>query len=927
MAVHRIYTLCFFLSGAAGLVYQIAWIRVLSLVFGATVYAVSMVVAGFMTGLALGSHYWGKRADKFANPVGAYVKLEIGVAISALVVSSLIGLLDDTIISLMTPESVASGHWQLIRYVVIFMILLVPTALMGGTLPVMSKFYVQSFDKVGLGIGSLYAANTYGAVAGCFVTGFALIRFLGVWGAIVTAIAINLLVAVMVWMVPAPKVEEKHEEKKVVKPAPAGKKSTPKQKRKKRKGYRADEPAEPAGYEGVNISLGYALALGAVSGFCALSYEILWTRGFVVSFKSTVYLFSNLLAVYLLGMALGSHYFSRRLDTTRDPMRMFGLAQVGIGAWGILGILIFYKIPDFALDIGGMLGAMSLSRDIMVTLALMILTFAIPVFLMGLSYPLVCRVTTGSMGALGRYTGLVYAVGTSGGIAGTLVSGFFLLPTFGLQTSLIVISCLSIAVGYAALVSANSRKGVGWVFPASALFTLVVIGSVGISGIDIGLGASVKDKVVFSEEGVMGSVRVTQKSKNGPMTLLVNNYQLATSGDVAVRFGHVPLLIKSDAKDVLLISLGSGITAGSVGKHDVERIDCVEIVPSLLDAQRLFERDNHNIVADKRFNLTFWDGRHYTRMTKRKYDLVISDLFQPDSAGVGSLYALEHFMNVKQKLKKNGAMAQWLPLYQLSPDNLKIIMRTFATAFEHVMVWAGDVNSSLPTLMLLGSRDPIVIAPDSLMKGLEEERVAEDMIETRDPLSFLSFFVMDREKVMKFTEGYPVNTDNRPIIEYTAPGHIWSRGVNSMTNFRSIINNRSKIALSALGANEDEELEKAIDRYFEGRTRLLQGKAAHAARNYPGELNRYKEAYKFTPTDPFLALAVFDLGYMYFYRGDFRTAAKILSWARKIDKYLLESHFYLAKAYQKLGENEKAVEAFKELARLRPDLAEALINR
>ncbi len=914
MTVHKIYTLCFFLSGAAGLIYQIVWVRMFTLVFGNTVYAVSVVVAGFLSGLALGSYAWGKWIDTSKTPLKTYVRLELAIAISAIVISGLIHALDDTIVGFMTAESVGSIHWSLIRFASLFLILLIPTTLMGGTLPVMSKFYVTRFDNIGAGIGSLYAANTYGAMVGCFLSGYALIYYLGNWGALATAFVLNLLAAAMVWRAPALEVETIPEPKQQ-------KKKTRKKKEKVPGTETVETPFK------LHIPLGLALSLAAGSGFCALAYEILWTRAFIVSFKSTVYLFSNLLTVFLFGMALGSHFFSKKLDNLKDPVRLFGMAQVAIGIWGMISILFFMKINGMAIGLGTLFDGMSLTKDVFIMLVLMTLAFTFPAFLMGLSYPLICRVTVESLGSLGRYAGLTYAIGTLGGIVGSLMAGFYLLPVFGLQNSLFLISGLALMVGYIALLKSASRKGIGWVFPTSAAAALMIIVTVAISGTNIGLGVGAEGKVVFASEGVMGSVRVTQKMKNGPLTLQVNNYQLATSGDVAVRFGHIPLLLKPDAKDVLLISLGAGITAGAIGRHPVERIDCVEIVPTLFDVQYLFKQDNHNIIADKRFHLTFWDGRHFVRMTKRKYDLVVADLYQPDSAGVGSLYALEYYQEIKEKLKKGGAMAQWLPLYQLSPENLKVIMRTFATAFEHVNVFAGDINSELPTLLLFGSSEPIRIRPDTLLKSLENEEVKEDMIEHSDPMSFLSFYIMDRQGVLDFTEGSPINSDNRPVIEYTAPQNIWSRKENAFQNFVAMKENRQKLSLSTFGASEDTEFEKALDRYFRGRSWLLQGKIEHIRRNYPAEIESYKKAAKLVPSDPFLGLAVFDLGYLYYHRGDFNTASKIFEWVKKINKNLPEAYFYLGKSYQRLNMKEKSLAAFNELARLRPDITKELVSQ
>ncbi len=914
MKLNRLFLACFFVSGAAGLIYQVCWVRILSLVFGNTVYAVSMVVAGFLSGLAIGSRFWGKRTDIAKRPLKMYVLMEAGIAVSALVVTLLITVLDNAIVSVMTPEGVTGGGWIIIRYVLVFIILLPPTMLMGGTLPVMGKMVTESLERVGLSISSIYAFNTYGAMAGSFLSGFILIPQLGIWGAITIALFLNAAVAAVIWFT-------RDESKMEAPDIEARAKSAPKSKKGKEQTRREDAAGStPA------VSRGRALALFAMAGFCSMAFEVLWTRGFAVSFKSTVYLFSNLLTVFLLGMALGSWFFGRYLDKLKDPMWLFGLAEVGIGLMGLASIGVLAKSVEMAMALRGMFGEMTLTTDAIVMFIVMAMAFCIPTFLMGLAYPLICRVTTRDMGVLGENMGGVYAVGTVGGIVGAIVSGFALIPALGLQKSIIAVSGVAMIAGFAGILSSSKRKAASWVIPASVFSIIITIALTGIFNVDMGVGLKTGEKLLFTQEDAIGTVKVAQEKNNGPLMLLVNSYQLATSGDVAVRFGHMPLMLKPDAEDVLVISLGSGITSGAVGGHPaVKSIDCVEIVPSLVDVQRFFEKDNHNIIADKRFHLTIWDGGHYVRMTKKKYDLVIADLFQPDSAGEGSLFTLEHFRHVKAALKPGGVMAQWLPMYQLSPDNLKVILRTFATAYEHVTVWYGDVNSQQPTLLLMGSSEPFGLRPDKLAAALEIPAVKRDMIEASDPLSFLSFYIMDRAAVMDFTQGAEINTDNRPVIEFTAPRHIWKRRENAVINFKSLIGLRKKVTPMIDGAETDAALKGAFDRYYEARTSLLLGRVDHALSNYSSEYENYRKAGNIIAREPNLSLAVFDLGYLYYHRRDYQQSAALFQWATQVNTQLPESYFYLAKSYQHLGMKAEAAKAIQELAKVHPEIAEALV--
>ncbi|MBF0170075.1 MAG: fused MFS/spermidine synthase [Nitrospinae bacterium] len=909
-----LFALMMALSGAAALVYETLWVRQLSVLFGSTAYAVATTVAAFMAGLALGSVLIGKRADARSRPLRLYLLLEAGIALSAVGVTLLMGLLDDTLTRFIDVEMVAASGWGGVRFAVAFTLLAGPAALMGGTLPTLARAARPELAQVGKTVGGLYAANTYGGVVGAFLTGFWLIPTLGTTGALGAAVGLNVLCAGL-----AALAARRPTSAPVAKSAPHGKKG-------KRANALPDGASAHSDATTRPESAPLALWLYFISGFTALAYETLWTRAFVVSFKSSVYLFSNLLAVFLLGMALGSHLYSRRIDRLASPMTAFGLSQVVIGLLGMGGVFLIHWSPGVFMSFAREMGEMTFAKDALVTLGLMIVCFLPAAIVMGVAYPLICKVVTRSVESEGRSFGKTYAIGSLGAIFGALGAGFVILPALGLQNGIFLVSAVSIGAGAVALLKSRTAHAPFWVIPATAFASLALFASATILDLDIGMGASTTGKVLYKNEGVTGTVRVTQEGENGPLTLLVNNYQLATSGDVAIRFGHLPFLMKPDAKEVALISLGSGITAGGVASHDVTRIDCVEIVPALIDIQPFFAPYNRKVTEDPRFHLTFWDGRHYMAATRRSYDLVIADLFQPDSAGIGALYTREHFERVKEKLAPGGMMAQWLPLYQLSPESLKIIMKTFSAVFPHVTVWFGDVNSELPTLMLAGSAGPFAIDPARLYATLNDPRVRRDMIEKDDPLSFLSFFVFDREGLERYAKDAPLNTDRRPLIEYLAPRRIWERRANAVENFESLMRARRPVTALVLGADRDPELKAALDRYFKGRTALLEGKIAYAQRNFPDALTRYQQAARLAPHDPFLALSLFDMGYLYYHRRDYASAATLFDWAAKVNGDLVEARFYLAKAYQYAGDQAASQKVISELVRERPDIAREMFQ-
>jgi len=443
----------------------------------------------------------------------------------------------------------------------------------------------------------------------------------------------------------------------------------------------------------------------------------------------------------------------------------------------------------------------------------------------------------------------------------------------------------------------------------SAIMILAVFGKIATAGVNMGIGYSINGNIIFSKEDVSGTVKVIEDDITRFRTLMVNNYSLATSGDVAVRFGHIPLLLHNKPDDVLVISLGSGITVGAVGQHPVKNIECVEIVPGVVDAAGLFEKENHNILKDPRLRLTIWDGRNYILMTKNKYDIIISDLFQPDSAGTGNLYSKEHYQNSKDRLKDGGLMAQWLPLYQLSTEDLKVIMATFSKVFPHVTVWYGDINSVKPTLLLLGSESPLKIDMEQLQDKMRQEGVISDIVERDNPFAFMSFFIMDEKGVSKFTEGAELNIDDKPYIEFSAPKYIWRRSESAVQNFRELSKFR-ELPTSILPTPNSQLLT-----YFKGRGHIIEGRLYHSENLFDREIEEYRMAEMENPFDPYLGFAYFEAGYEYYVKGMYKDAVSIFERGRAINRDLKEMQFYLAKSYYKLGMQRE----YEEILRQNPD--------
>ncbi|MBI5185013.1 MAG: fused MFS/spermidine synthase [Nitrospinae bacterium] len=897
--------LLFLASGFSGLVYEIVWVKLFSLSFGNTIYAVSTVLAAFMLGLSAGGFLFGKVSTKRDEGLRLFAFMEGGVALSALAIVLFFPFLDSLYVYLHHEFSLTPEGSTLLRFLSSFVILLVPSLLMGGTLPVLSRCLIHGLDLAGTEISRLYGINTFGACLGCFVTGYFLIPYLGTTHTQYLAIAVNLSVAAIAFAGQKDFAGIYLSEEAG---APAVHDSAKQGKKKKQKA-KEKEPVISLEATKQPLSRELILLFSGLAGFCGLAYEVLWTRAFSLIFKSTVYLFSNILTVFLLGIAIGSLCYQKLLEKRESPLRYFGWLQLAIGCYALFSILLFAWMPGEVGEGGQWTGATAWGSHILRLFALNFLVLIVPTFLMGMAFPLICKAYISSVDEAGGGVGRMYSANVFGGIFGSIAAGFFLIPVLGLQWGIIIIAFVNMAAGALAILKSGPREGFGLPGYAMGLASLVFLFSGILAEKDIGSGPDMGGEAVYKKEGSAGTVKVVQEKGGKALTLTVNNYHMATTGDVAVRFGHLPLLFHPDPKEVLAISLGAGITAGAVGQHEeVEWIDCVEIVPELVETAAFFKESNHGIISNPKFHLAIWDGRNFVRTVQRKYDVIISDLFQPDTSGSGNLYSREHYENCLAKLKPGGLMAQWLPLYQLHPDDLKTIVATFASVFPKITLWYGDTNSSKPTLMLLGGREDLQLAPDALREKMKNNQVRKDLIEWADPFSLLSFFITDQDGLKEFLKDAVINTDEHPAIEYSAPKHIWSRQSDAVKNFREFSHIRSSFKgfPESLPAEDRSKALEKTAKYFEGRSLLLKGRIAHAEGDFQEEIKQYQRSEAVNPSDPYLGFSNFELGLLYLQQGRQREALRFLEKAAAFAPQLPEAHYYLSKVYSDMGETGKA---------------------
>jgi len=739
--------LLFLVSGVSGLVYEVVWTRMLTVVFGNTVFAVSTVLAAFMTGLALGSFLFGRAVDRRGNPLRVYALLEMGIALSAVLLTALLWHINPATVWVQRALSDNALLLILARYLVSFSLLIVPSTLMGGTLPVLSKFVVEHESSLGRHVGGLYALNTLGAAAGCYAAGFLFIGRIGLNRTVAIAVFLNLCVGVLAWWLGARAVMT--EKPKRVSPAEA----------------RVGSEAE--GGRAARSLRRLVLCAMALSGFAALGYEVVWTKGLTFALGNSVYAFASMLTTFLIGLAVGSILCSWLVDRAKRLVAVLGGVEAGIGVYGIVCVHLFaYMLKS---DVSTPAGwAMPAGTGFL--RAFLIMLF--PTLLMGATFPLAARIYTADVRQVGRGVGNVYSFNTVGALLGSVATGFVLVPLLGLQDSMAVLGLINIVLGLTLCAAEpRMRRRAKTICLAAILGASVLV--LWATPDDMFRRVFEKGKrFIYYKEEVSGTVWVKEV---GPyLRLLVDRRDVAGTNlrtfDSQKILGHLPMLLHPNPKRVFVLGFGAGGTCYSMSTHpEVERIDSAEFCPAVVEAAELLPEINHGILQHPKLHLVINDGRNFLLTSDATYDVISVDLLYPDTAGTGSLYTKEFYEICRRSLKGDGIMAEWLPPHLLSMRDMKIILKTCQSVFAHTAVWWSPYYNCL---MLIASPKALELDFLRVAERMDYPTVRRDLgeIHITNPYALAGYFVASDEALAAYAGDVDIlNTDDLPVIEYSAP--------------------------------------------------------------------------------------------------------------------------------------------------------------
>lgn len=798
---------CLFLSGMAGLIYEIVWSRYLALFLGHASYAIIAVLVAFMGGLALGNLVFGAWADRTTRPLAAYGWVEIGIGLFAVFFPAYNDLCYDGYLGLARNLGPGSTAGMALKFLFSIAAILVPTMLMGGTLPLLARLLTHSLGDMHAKVGALYFINSAGGVLGIWIADFWLIEAVGLAPTLFASALLNFAVGGLAVImsrrfgegIPTETMTPEPTES----PAPAA--VTP-------------APSEELPASAVRLAV---WGIG-ISGFVAMLYQIAWTRLLALALGSSTHAFALMLMTFIVGLAAGSAVVSAWRGLRR-PLVAFGWAELALGLSVGLSLYFYEFLPYWFFRLANLLTRRPEAYPIYQSVQALIcfLVMLIPTLCLGMTLPLVTRAATPSLARTGRSVGRIFAVNTAGTVLGAAVTGLLLLPWLGLARTFVLGVLVNCGLGLAVL----RRDGLG---PRPRLVTtgvgVLLVGLVASSGwlAQVWRGALTfgawrqrefansagefhhlarTSPIAYYRDGADATVSVHAGTNlNGLVFLKVNGKSDAGTGsDMATQLllGHVPMLLRSNTTEVLVIGLGSGVTAGAVAAHSsLGRVDVVEISPEVRDAARFFEAHNRQIMRNPRFHLTLEDAKSFLLLSRHRYHAIISEPSNPWMAGVAGVFSLEFYESCRDHLAKDGLMVQWVQLYEFSDAALDMVLATFKQVFPHFSLWHTEGSD----ILLVGSQEPLPRDLDGFARRLREPAVTADLERVR--LSNLPL-LLSHELVSPLNApaipapSAAIHSDYQPVLEYVAQRDFFVR--KGASRFRQVDENFSRRPTTLLG--------------------------------------------------------------------------------------------------------------------------------
>ncbi len=673
---------------------------------------------------------------------------------------------------------------------------------------------------------------------------------------------------------------------------------------------------------------------------CALIYQVAWNRILSLLLGSSVYAFSLILTIFILGLALGTVSFARWEHRFKDPIKIFGLLQLGIAISALLALPLFGDIPfinrwvykNWGSEFGLVQGT-----NFLIIFCLLV----VPTFFMGGQFPIVIKLIARDIETLGHNVGQVYASNTVGTIIGSFLGGFLLIPWLGIQTTVILAVLINLSIGVALLASCESLRmnakayglplvalAIMWQANSVKTWDHAVISSGSFMPYrieDLSQAEQKSNRILFYKEGVHTTV-TTELSVSGNIFLKVNgktDASLALDMRTQLLSGYLPMFFHDDPKSALVIGQGSGITLGAVEQFPVESIDLVEISSTVIEGSRFFSPFNHQALDDKRVNLILEDGRNHVALSGKKYDVIISEPSNPWISGVGVLFTLDFFKLLKANLNEGGIACIWVHT-NMSPESFKSIIRSFHQEFPYVTMWESIIGDDY---LLIGSPSELQLSYERVEQYLRDETKGKDLrgIEIYNVRDLMSLMVMSQEGLSKFSGEAPIHTDDNSLLEFSAPKYIYRDEravlVRQLTPFIKVNDSvltftrtdavvRDKILQEIRSVSRSESQVNAIKKNATIDNLLDQAQEAFNQGQAGRALAMYEEILRI---DPDHVLAWFNKGNVYHSLNQFAEAQVAFNKTLSINPYFVFGNVALAKVHLATSQPGKMIDTLQPL--------------
>lgn len=770
---------CMFLSGIAGLIYQVVWSRYLTLFIGSSGRAQTIILATFMGGLALGAWLFGRKADTTRTPLRLYASLEIGIGFLGVLYPVIFEPVRGLFLAIVRWLGLSPLTLDIAALVTCAMMILVPTTLMGGTLPVLGRYLIRNVNRIGRRIATLYYLNSFGAVLGSILAGFFLIRLFGLQLTIVLAAIINLFVASLCFVLIA--MEERGF---IEEPEEAEDLGTPIIRR------------ETAAMRGPLPAGTIALIVIAVSGGVSFLYEIAWIRMLTLVLGSSSNSFALMLSAFIFGITVGSFILSRK-KSDEGHFQILGWSLVGIGLTALVSVMCYNRLPLILNQWQNSFARTEHAYGAYAFVAFVIcfLVMVAPTVFMGITVPAASRVVADEIQSLGRKVGNVFAVNTCGALIGAAVGGFVLLPWLGIKGMIEVAVALDIVLGLWVLFADGTKPRSAFLRApvAAALCVLVpLVYVVAAPKWDVRILTSgtyrIRERlddyedflrtiagldVTYYKDGRDASIAIveTDTPKGGRSTALVINGKADASTNLdmytQMMVGHLPMMLHPNPENVLVVGFGSGVSIGAVSLYDTKLVECVELIPEVLESGVAFKDYNHDVLNNPNVKIIVQDAKTHLQTTPYQYDVIVSEPTNPWVVGVAGLFTIEYMETTKRKLRPGGLFVQWIQSYEIMDESFLSILRTFHEAYPYSTLF----NLSATDVALVGSMEPFDPDFRRMEEIVEGPAFAADLkrFGIRGLLPILASQMVAKNRTPgPYALLGPINSDFFPTLEYEA---------------------------------------------------------------------------------------------------------------------------------------------------------------